>query len=269
MTNPSPPIALTVAGSDCSAGAGLQADLKTFSAHGVFGMTAITCAVSESSLEVEAIEPLPPTFLSSQVKLILRSYPVTAIKTGMLYSKDHINAFLDAIKGNLQPLVVDPVMISGTGTRLIKADAINLYREALLPIATLATPNLDEACLLLNTKKPETIDDLIRTARKLTQHFGCAFLLKGGHMPGPEAIDILAETNGNTQTFQSQRINIPSTHGTGCTYSAAITANLAHGKSLHQSINNAKHFITTAISQSAKWQNKKGDPLYALDQIQA
>lgn len=249
---------MTIAGSDSSAGAGLQADLKTFSALGVHGLTAVTCVVSETALVVEEVFPLPPALVAGQVSLLAKSFPLGAVKTGMLFSAPHIEAVAGALSGLACPLVVDPVMMASTGDPLIEPEAIDLYRRVLLPRATLATPNLDEASVLLDGRKIER-SGLASTARELADRYGTSFLLKGGHLRDGLATDVLAMPGqSSVETFEADFIEGVTTHGTGCTYSAAITAGLAKGLLLGAAVAAAKEFITTAIARSHSWTGTTG-----------
>ncbi len=259
------PVALSVAGSDCSAGAGLQADLKTFTAFGVYGLTALTCAVSEVPGEVERIEAMPPDFLSSQVELLCRHFPVQALKTGMLYSTGHVMALVQSLEraGFSGALVVDPVMVASSGDSLIREDAVRAYRDLLFPRASVLTPNLDEAGVLLGRALTAS-QDLEPAARELCARYGVAVLVKGGHLEGAEAIDFLCEDGTSCETFCAPRVEGVKTHGTGCTYSAAIAAGLAHGRSLHQSVADAKAFVTKAISRALEWGSPPA-PIHALN----
>lgn len=259
------PVALTIAGSDCSSGAGIQADLKTFSALGVHGLTALTCVVSETAAVVEEVLPLPPEFVGAQIALLARSFPLAAIKTGMLFSAAHIKTVADAVRGQHCPLVVDPVMMASTGAPLIEADAIALYRDVLLPMAAVITPNLDEAGELLGGRNIRR-EDLRDAAAELALRFGTAVLLKGGHLRDGRATDVLA-AGGSIIEFDDVYVDGVSTHGTGCTYSAAIAAHLARGLSLVEAVGAAKIFITRAIRGSFAWTTAAGR-IEALDQIQ-
>lgn len=248
----SPKTALTIAGSDCSAGAGLQADLKTLHHFGVHGLTAATCIVAETPNEVRSIHAVPPAILRDQVEILLASYPVAAIKTGMLFSKAHVVAVAEILGRHPGiPLVVDPVMIASTGDPLLEADAIAAYRERLLPLATLITPNLDEAIELAGHDIPDAAA-IESAAASLAETFGTAVLLKGGHLPGDDCGDYLFEKSG-AHWFRSPRIDTPAGHGTGCTLSAAITAGLALGQPLDQAVATAKEFLGHALSHALHW----------------
>lgn len=206
-----PSIALTIAGSDCSSGAGIQADLKTFSSHGCHGLTALTCVVAETPDTVKSIHPVPPTILKDQVEILLNTYRVDAIKTGMLFSKEHLIAIVEILshKTNI-PLVVDPVMVATSGSSLVDKNAIQTYRDRLLPLATLITPNMPEAAVLLG-QPVEAEADLESAAKELSERYQTSVLLKGGHLPGnSDRLDILWH-NGKAHHFTAPKIDI------GCT----------------------------------------------------
>jgi len=247
------PCALTVAGSDSGGGAGIQADLKTFAALGVHGTSVITCLTAQNPKQVLAVEPASVRVIQAQLEALLAELPPDAIKTGMLFSAEVIStvaSFL-ARRGSRKPLIVDPVMVSTSGAALLQADAVEALRTKLLPLAELITPNVPEAEALTgdSIKEPE---DLRGSARKLHKEFGCAVLLKGGHLAGVnEAIDIFYD--GKEELLLSAPfVRGISTHGTGCTYSAAIAAYRARGKLLAQAVGLAKDYITRAISNSAR-----------------
>lgn len=263
---PAPPLALSIAGSDCSAGAGIQADIKTFQHFRVHGLTAITCVVSETANIVRAVHPVPVEILHDQVSLLLDSFPVTAVKTGMLFSAAHVRGVAALLKKHPQLLlVVDPVMIASTGASLLEPDAITAYREELLPLAKLITPNLPEAEALLGQPIPDE-SSLLGAALQLSKNFGTSILLKGGHLPGPICTDLLVEKNGSTHRFSAPRIPLPGSHGTGCTLSAAITARLAHGDSLVEAVAAAKHYLGKSLSQSYHFPMPSGASVHALNQ---
>ncbi|MFD0892069.1 bifunctional hydroxymethylpyrimidine kinase/phosphomethylpyrimidine kinase [Luteolibacter ambystomatis] len=263
--HPSPPVALTIAGSDCSAGAGIQADLKTFEHFRVHGLTAVTCVVSETANVVRAVHPVPPELVGDQVELLLDAFPISAIKTGMLFSAAHIEAVLDALsRYPAIPLVVDPVMIASTGDPLLEPDAIAALRDEVLPRATLVTPNLHEAEALAG-EKITSVDDLERVALALSARFGTAFLLKGGHLDGPECTDLLAD-GGLVHRFTAARIAVPGSHGTGCTFSAAIAAQLALGQPLADAVSVAKVYLTETLAKSYTLHSPAGGSIHALNQ---
>ena len=251
------PIALTIAGSDCSAGAGIQADLKTFAALGVYGLTAVTCIVAEVPRKVSRIEPATATIVREQIEVLLKNFRVGAIKTGLLCSANIVSAVAQAIQETKKetarsiPLVVDPVMIATSGDNLLEPQAIESYKNKLFPLATLITPNLDEAISLLGT----TIEDqkqMENAAKALAKKYGTSILLKGGHLPGDNAIDLLFH-HGELTEFSAPFVRDVETHGTGCTYSAAITAGLASGLSLEEAIKRAKKFVTESIALHLRW----------------
>ena len=262
------PIALTIAGSDCSAGAGIQADLKTFAALGVYGLTAVTCIVAEVPRKVSRIEPATATIVREQIEVLLKNFRVGAIKTGLLCSANIVSAVAQAIQETKKetarsiPLVVDPVMIATSGDDLLEPQAIESYKNKLFPLATLITPNLDEAALLLEA----TITNrrqMASAAKALAKKFRVSILLKGGHLRGDNAIDLLFH-QGQLTEFSAPFVHGVETHGTGCTYSAAITAGLASGFSLEEAIKTAKKFVTGSIKERFRWKSKSRDPLDAL-----
>jgi hydroxymethylpyrimidine/phosphomethylpyrimidine kinase len=244
-------IALTIAGSDCSAGAGIQADLKTMQHFHVHALTAVTCVVSETPLVVRQVHAVPVDIVADQVALMLESYPIGAIKTGMLFSAAHVKAVAQLLQQHPHiPLVVDPVMIASTGDPLIEDDAISAYRELLLPRATVITPNLPEAECLLG--KSIGSDELEQAAAALAAQFGTAVLLKGGHLNQQQCIDLLHD-RGEVTYLSSPRLATAASHGTGCTLSAAIAAQLALGKDLVTACELGKAWINHALGQSLTW----------------
>jgi hydroxymethylpyrimidine/phosphomethylpyrimidine kinase len=240
---------LTLAGSDNSGGAGLQADLKTFTTLGVYGTTAVTCVVAEHPGRVLNITPIPPGRVADQIRLVLEAFPVAAIKTGMLHSAGIIAAAAQAIAPALAqgvPLVVDPVMVASSGKVLMKKDAIRALRK-FIARATLVTPNRDEAELLWG--RPITdLQALTEAALGLAKAFHQPhFLVKGGHLKTGEAVDVLAFSDGRIREFGSKRIPGVDPHGTGCTYSAAIAVGLAKGLTVTEAVLFGKSFITRAL----------------------
>lgn len=260
----SPPVALTIAGSDCSAGAGIQTDLKTFTALGVYGLTAVTCIVAEIPGRVSRIEMAGAEIVRDQIKVLLNNFKIGAIKTGLLCSEEIISAVAEALQHTATriPLVIDPVMIATGGDRLLEPAAIDTYKKRLFPLATLITPNLDEACLLSGTKI-KTREQMEKAAKTLARHFRCAILLKGGHLQGKNAIDLLFHRRKLTE-FSAPFVPNVATHGTGCTYSAAITAGLAFGLSVEEAIRRAKKFVSESIARHFRWISKTGNILDAL-----
>lgn len=263
------PVALTIAGSDSSAGAGAQADLKTFSALGVYGLTAITCVVAETPGLVSKIEPVSAETVATQIELLLGSFPVAAIKTGLLFSGEIVLAVARALRTHAErtnpapPLVIDPVMVATSGDLLLQDDAIDYYERELFPLATLVTPNLSEAARLLG----EPIADLPamrKAGAKLAGKYGVPLLLKGGHLTGDEAIDLLF-AHGNVTEYSAPFSRGIATHGTGCTYSAAITAGLAISLPLEEAVRRAKKYVTATITQHHSWKTAQGTSLHALN----
>lgn len=259
----SPPVALSIAGSDNSAGAGAQADLKTFGALGVYGLTAITCVVAEVPGRVSAIQPVEPGIVREQIRLAFEAYPVAAVKTGMLHSRAVIDAVCDALEKAGTPVVVDPVLVATSGDALVKNDAVAAYTERLFKQAALVTPNLDEVRALLG-RPVFTLEEMRGAGRELAAKFGAAFLLKGGHLREKSNATDLLFANGEIHEFTAPFVPGVSTHGTGCTYSAAIAAGLAKGLPLVEAVAEAKRFVTRAIAGFFRWP-REGRPTDALN----
>jgi hydroxymethylpyrimidine/phosphomethylpyrimidine kinase len=244
------PCALTIAGSDSGGGAGIQADLKTFAALGVHGTSALTCITAQNPCGVSAVQTCNDAIVRAQIDAVFAELHPAAVKTGMLYSTRLIRTVARALEECPRvPLVLDPVMVATSGARLLKPQAIHALREQLIPLARLITPNLDEAEILAG-QRLRSVEDLRRAARRLHTEFGCAILVKGGHLRGlREAVDVFYD--GRQELLLSAPfIRGVSTHGTGCTYSAAITAGLARGSSMAKSVARAKEYITAAIANS-------------------
>lgn len=244
------PVTLTIAGSDSSGGAGVQADLKTFMALGCHGTTAITCITAQNPKGVSGIQPIRIEMVREQIEAVYAELSPHAVKTGMLFSSGIINVVADFFEdGTHPPLIVDPVMVATSGAVLLKRSAIRVLKKRLLPLATLVTPNLDEAELLVG-RKLRSLEDLLDAAEEIHGQFGCAALVKGGHLKlGADATDALFDGNRFT-VLKARRIKGVSTHGTGCTYSAAIAAHLARGEKLERAVALGKEFITRAIAKS-------------------
>lgn len=255
------PVALTIAGSDNSAGAGIQADLKTFTHFRVYGQTVVTCVVAEVPGRVSRIQPIDVEVIRDQLSLSLGYFPVSAIKTGMLFSAEIVDLVCDTLgsqpKDQRPALVVDPVMVAGSGDALLQPDAIERYRDRLFALASVVTPNLNEAGLLLG-RSISTLEALHGAAVELASRHGVPFLVKGGHLPGPSAIDLLVAGDQVLEIAAPYQTNI-FTHGTGCTFSAAIAANLALGKELEDAVQAAKGFVTRAIASSLRWTASQGE----------
>jgi len=259
-----PTVAMTIAGSDCSGGAGAQADLKVFQHFEIYGLSAITCVVAETPREVGSVHAVPPEIVAEQVSMLLRTYPVAAVKTGMLYSRAHIEAVAEALGGYSGPLVVDPVMMASTGDPLIDPEAIDAYRTLLLPRATVITPNLDEAAKLAG-RAIAGKEDMAESAAQLHEEFGVPVLIKGGHLETEECHDLLCE-EGTIHWFESPRIDTPASHGTGCSFAAALAACLAEGVSLRDAVSRAKWFLLFALQQSLVWKDGEGKTVHAINQ---
>jgi hydroxymethylpyrimidine kinase/phosphomethylpyrimidine kinase len=245
------PVVLTIAGSDSGGGAGIQADLKTFAALGVHGTSAVTCITAQNPKRVWAIESCSPKIVHAQMQAVFSELQPRATKTGMLFSAEIIRTVALWFTGRKCPLVVDPVMIATSGASLLKPDAVKVLTRDLLPRATVVTPNAPEAEALLGLRIREP-EDLRRAARKLHERFGCAALVKGGHLKKTdEAIDILFD---GTEEWMLVAPRVPGvkTHGTGCTYAAAIAAFLARGETLERAVRLGKEFVTAAIATSHK-----------------
>jgi hydroxymethylpyrimidine/phosphomethylpyrimidine kinase len=244
------PVALTVAGSDSGGGAGIQADLKTFAAFGVHGASALTCLTAQNPRRVLAVESVSAKMLRRQMEAVFEELRPAAVKTGMLFSAENVRLLAGFFqKKSRLPLVVDPVMVATSGARLLEPAAIKVLKEKMLPLATLTTPNLDEAEILTG-RKLTSPEDLRAAAREIHRQFGCAALVKGGHLrSGREAVDIFFD-GGTELLLSAPFVRNVSTHGTGCTYSAAITAALALGHDLPQAVGLAKNYITQVIARS-------------------
>ncbi len=256
------PVVLTIAGSDNSCGAGAQADLKTISALGGYALTSITCVVAEVPGKLTAIHPVPPEIVAEQIRLSFEAFPVAAVKTGMLYSREIIEAVVAVLKecfaasGSRPQLVVDPVMVATSGDPLLQDDAVALYRTALIPMATLITPNLDEVRTLLG--RAVTSEAEMREAGvELAAQFNCAVLIKGGHLQQEQAVDYLVH-GGKIDQYSSAFVPGVSTHGTGCSYSAAVATGLARGLSLPEAVGEAKKFVSRAIANYLQWPREAG-----------
>jgi hydroxymethylpyrimidine/phosphomethylpyrimidine kinase len=242
-----PPVALTIAGSDPSGGAGIQADLKTFHQFGVYGEAVITLLTIQNTLRVDRVECISCDVVAEQVAAVIEDIPPAAVKTGALGNADIVKVVAGLAAAFSFPLVVDPVMISKHGTPLMAADAIEALARDLIPRAYLVTPNIPEAAALTGIEIRDAWG-VREAARRIASMGPCAVLVKGGHMPGC-ATDLLWH-RGECLEFTAGRVDTVHTHGTGCTYSAAITAELARGTALDEAVRRAKAFITEAIRTS-------------------
>lgn len=250
-------VMLSIAGSDCSAGAGLQADLKTGTALGCYPLTILTCAVSEVPGKVQSIIPMEPDFVAEQLRLCMQHFPIAAIKTGMLYSPEIVRAVAQVLDelDYQGPLVVDPVMIATAGESLMQQQALEAYEQCLFPRATLLTPNLDELCVLLGVDMIGSSIALEQGARSLCTKYDCAILAKGGHLAGRECVDVLAPCDGENYTWRRERISGVNTHGTGCTLSSAVAAQLAMGSNLMDAVETGLDYVATAIRNTSYWES--------------
>lgn len=244
------PVALSIAGSDSGGGAGIQADLLTFNANGVFGTTAITCLTAQNPDGVSAIEALPAGFVREQIDQVHRYFRLGAIKTGMLYNREIITTVSDFLTANPDiPAVVDPVMVATSGAVLLHASAIEGLQSELLPQAALITPNLDEAGVLLG-KSPASLPEMRQSAVQLAVRFNAPVLLKGGHLEDSNDLtDVLALPDGTLSDFTGKRVGATNTHGSGCTLSSAIAANLARKRTLTQAIGEALTYLRRGLRQ--------------------
>jgi hydroxymethylpyrimidine/phosphomethylpyrimidine kinase len=251
---PRPPIALTIAGSDPSGGAGIQADLKTFSALSVYGAAAITAITVQDTRGVSAVRALEPALVAAQARAVLDDLHPGAVKLGMLANAAIAGALADLFRSCApRHLVVDPVLVSKGGHRLLDEDAIQVLRESLLPLATVLTPNLPEAAALLDRTEGAVLADPERACRDLAALGPRAVLLKGGHAGGAWSDDLLWD-GAELLRLPARRIGTLNTHGTGCTLSAALAALLARQKPLHEAAREAKAYVTAAIAAGADWQ---------------
>lgn len=242
------PIALTIAGSDSSGGAGIQADLKTFAACGVYGASAITALTAQNTTGVTGIHDVPADFITAQIDAVFSDLDVKAVKIGMVARREAIEAIVAGL-GRWAPkhVIVDPVMVATSGDRLLSPDAIDALRTKLFPRASLITPNLPEAAALLNESIAESGQDIEQQGRRLLA-MGCpAVLIKGGHGHGPESTDYLIDASAVIQ-LAAPRIATGNTHGTGCSLSSAIAAGLAKGRDLETAVRDAKAYVSAAIA---------------------
>ncbi len=238
--------ALTIAGSDCSGGAGIQADLKTMTMNGVYAMSVITALTAQNTTGVRAIEESTPAFLKQQLDAVFEDIRPDAVKIGMVSSSGLIRVIAERLRYyNAKNIVVDPVMVATSGSALMKTDAVQTLTEELLPIAALVTPNIPEA-EVLSGMSIKTQADMEAAAKMIGDSYHCAVLLKGGHSVS-DANDLLYE-NGELCLFKGKRIDNPNTHGTGCTLSSAIASNLAKGFTLRESVKRAKDYISEALA---------------------
>ena len=241
------PTALTIAGSDSGGGAGIQADLKTFEAHGVFGMSVVTALTAQNTQAVTGVHDVPAAFVTAQLDAVADDLPIGAVKTGMLASVEVVEAVAEGLtRLRLGPVVVDPVMVSKGGHPLLPDDAVASVAMRMLPLADVVTPNAHEAARLTGLEVA-TLEDARRAARQILGLGPKAVLVKGGHLEGEgDAVDLLLTADGET-LYREDRIDTPNTHGTGCTYASAIAANLARGLALEDAVGRARRYLQQAI----------------------
>ena len=261
------PVALTIAGSDSGGGAGIQADLKAMEANGVFGASALTAITAQNTKAVTQSQDLSPELVAAQIDAVAEDLDVRVTKTGMLSTSGIIEVVAERVEAHgLQPFVVDPVMISKTGFKLLQDAAIETLVDLLLPLATVVTPNAHEAAHLTDVDV-ETVEDLQQAAEALFEKGPDAVLAKGGHLSdSDEAVDVLVDADG-ARTVTAPRIDTKHTHGTGCTYASAIAANLAKGHALDAAVDRAKRYVTGAIRHALPLGHGRGptNHFYHLD----
>ncbi|GJE41746.1 bifunctional hydroxymethylpyrimidine kinase/phosphomethylpyrimidine kinase [Methylobacterium soli] len=254
------PIAVTIAGSDSGGGAGIQADLKTFSALGVYGASVVTALTAQNTVGVQGIHDVPPAFVGAQIESVFSDLAVTAVKIGMLSQAAVIATVATGLAQHAAgiPIILDPVMIATSGDRLISDEAIDVLRRALMPLADLITPNLPEAATLVG--EPVATDEatILAQGRRLVALGAKSVLIKGGHGDGHESVDHLILGDGRSYRFPSRRITTRNTHGTGCTLSSAVAAGLACGLSLGEAVDRAKAYVIAAIAAADTLQVGRG-----------
>ena len=253
--------ALTIAGSDSSGGAGIQADIKTMTVLGVYAMSAITALTAQNTTGVTAVLEVTPKFLEQQLDAVFTDIPPDAVKIGMVSSSELIKTIAEKLKFyNAKNIVVDPVMVATSGAKLIEDDAVETLKKFLFPLATVITPNIPEAEILSNMKI-KTADDMEKAAKIIFENYGCAVLCKGGHSLN-DANDILFD--GEIKIFNGKKIDNPNTHGTGCTLSSAIAAGLAKNLNLVDAISAAKKYISGALAANLNLGKGRGPMNHAF-----
>lgn len=246
---PALPAALTIGGSDSSAGAGIQADLKTFAALGVYGASAVTCLTAQNPGGVHDVRCAEAEFVRAQIRMVCEAFPIVAAKTGMLHEADVIRAVAMAdVRQGLPILVVDPVMVAASGARLMSENAVDVLCSELLPHARLITPNIPEAEILCGHAIGD-LEEMADAAREIGEQYDTACVIKGGNLAGEDVVDFLYD-EGEEHTYRSHRVSAHSTHGAGCGFSAAITAYLARGELLHEAVGKARDFVRRAIERA-------------------
>lgn len=255
--------ALSIAGSDSCGGAGIQADIKTMTMNGVYAMSAVTALTAQNTTGVRGIQESSPEFLKEQIDAVFEDIFPDAVKIGMVSSAELIKVIADRLRHyKARKIVVDPVMVSTSGSKLMKTDAVSTLTHELLPLATLVTPNIFEAEILSEMSVSDK-DDMITAAKRISKTYGCAVLLKGGHSI-KDANDLLYE-NGKYRWFEGKRIDNPNTHGTGCTLSSAIASNLAKGFVLTEAVKRAKDYISGALAAMLNLGKGSGPMQHSFD----
>jgi hydroxymethylpyrimidine/phosphomethylpyrimidine kinase len=241
---------LTIAGSDSGGGAGVQADLKAFAMHGVFGASVLTALTAQNTVGVHGISTVPPDFVAAQLDAVLADLPVAAVKTGMLATPATVELVASYAR-RLPALVVDPVLVASSGDRLFTDDVSQVYLDLLFPHAAVVTPNLREAAVLTG-RELATVDDMVAAAARLAETGARCVVVKGGHLPGAEAVDVVW-AGGEVSFLRAPWIDTANNHGTGCTFAASTAARLARGDSLHDALGGAKSYVHDAMRRSATW----------------
>ncbi len=250
---------LTIAGSDSGGGAGIQADLKTFSALGCFGTSVITAVTAQNTIGVRSVYALPAEMIKDQLQAVLQDILPVAIKIGMINRAEVVQVIENELKAyHHVPVILDPVMVATSGHRLIEPDTINRLIEKLFPIVTLVTPNIDEA-VILSGQEIHNLDDMVAAGRKIMGKGAKAVLLKGGHLAGPIIYDVFLEGSDAPVVLESNFIQSKNLHGTGCTLSSAITAEMAKGNDLLNAIKSAKNYISMALQSGSGVETGKGN----------
>ena len=260
--------ALTIAGSDCSGGAGIQADLKTFSANGVFGMSVVTAVVAENTCRVLSIHDVPPKMIQEQITAVFEDIPPDAVKVGMLSGAETMKAVAESLRQyRSQHVVIDPVMVAKGGCSLMQQEALDTLKKEILPLCEVLTPNIPEADTLVGWKL-RTKEDLRESCRQIASMGARCVLLKGGHLSEEQDAEDLLFDGETFYTYTTKRIPTKNTHGTGCTFSSAITAHLALGKSVPDAVNDAKDYVTMAIAHALELGHGHGPTHHFYDLYQ-
>ena len=253
------PIILSIAGSDCSGGAGIQADIKSISAIGGYAASVITAVTSQNTIGVQDVFPLPPSTVRQQIRSVLTDLNAQAIKIGMVANENIVEVIAACLEEfHPQHVVYDPVMVSTSGRKLMTDEAIHAIRTLLFPKTTLITPNLDEISLLAG-KKIHTVNEMIETGLHFAKVWQTCILVKGGHLEGDEMIDVLCTAQGEYRCYQNEKIESHNLHGTGCTLSSAIATYLAMGQSVYEAVEHGKQYVSEAIKQGASIQIGHGN----------